>query len=844
MGNVGKNVARKKTLIRGPLLPVAGAFVGGILSGLYLPLPVGFWFVVAGFGLLAAVGSLWRRHLRLLSMAALLMTVFAFGAVRMRHAYFSVPADDIVNFTGQRRNIATIRGRVASFPWIVRRQVEFGYQPEPCVQFVLRAEAVLTDTGWREASGLVRVTIDEPYKTHQPGDQLELLGWMGRYHSPRNPGQFDAAEMARRYGTMVYFTVPDEKGAILLSSASTSSWRDLPRRWRASLYQRLAEPGDLQSGQLLSALVLGDRHPSLNQLNRTMREAGLAHFLSISGMHLGIFLGFVYLLCRLLTISQRNSAIVVLIALGCYVILAVPRPALLRSAIMATALSVSVISGRRNSSLNALAAAGIILLVFDPVSLLAAGFQLSFAIVAGLILLNHPMKKLLFGRLLQRRGLMVFRDENRLRRWLRYTLANWCIGVVTICTTAYLVACPLVVQKFGFFSPYGVVLGIVLFPLIIAALVPGYLAMALAWPMPNLAGALWAMASNSAGLIARFVHMISFLPMLSVKLRPVNLWWVLLYYAALLAVLWCGSRRSWRKLILTGVLLVSLIGLTIWTQLPAGPTRQGQLHMLAVGAGQCAVLKTPAGKTYIIDAGTRSGFEVYPRILKPFLREMRLPDPTAAFVSHPNTDHYNALPGLTRDGKLKRVFLGDYFDKPNLGDYHTTLRLMKVFGEKDVQLDRLRAGDKLQLDKYTQVEVLWPMPGRGDLTANETSLVLRVTCGGQSVLLPGDLSKVGQLELLSDSASLAQLKSDVLVLPHHGGWQKTLPAFVAAVEPRIILVSSSKDPKGPMTASPKIRKFYESLRTTKKYRFYSTARDGWLCVSFGKDGLDVQTMRK
>ena len=119
-----------------------------------------------------------------------------------------------------------------------------------------------------------------------------------------------------------------------------------------------------------------------------------------------------------------------------------------------------------------------------------------------------------------------------------------------------------------------------------------------------------------------------------------------------------------------------------------------------------------------------------------------------------------------------------------------------------------------------------------------TSLVLRISCGGKTVLLPGDIDQPAQGELLKDPQ---QLRSDVLVIPHHGGWEKTLPDFVAAVDPKIILVSGRTDPKGPSASGEKTRKFYWKLKSD--YRYYSTARNGWIRLTFGAGGLDVQTMR-
>lgn len=842
LGNSGGLEPRVRR-VRAPLVTLAGALVAGCLAGRYLPTSVTLWSALGGAGLIVAAASLARPRLHALATAALLLAVLAVGAVRMRQAYFSVSRDDLVTYTGQAKTLSTIRGRVVSFPQIFSPNVEFGYRPQPRVAFLLRAEGVLTDVGhagktpaWRNVTGLVRVSIDEPYTLFRPGEKLTLQGWMGRFRSPANPGQYDTAAVARFRGTRVWFRVPTDRCVRVNNTAGDDGFcTRMLWRIRALFRQHLIETGDLQSGQLLSALILGERHPALEKLNRTMRRAGIAHFLSISGLHLGVFLGFVYLLCRVLFLAPRTSAIVALVVLAAYLLLATPRPPLLRSAIMASCLLAGVIVRRPGSSFNALGLAVLLLLLLDPRQLLQPGFQLSFLLVTGLLLLFRPVRSFLFGRWLRRRGLMVFRDDQRVRRWLYHSAAIWLIDAVTLAVTCYVLAAPLVAMRFGFFSPWAIALNLLLFPLVVAVLVPGYVSMALAWPAPNLAAAVGNLAGGAANLLARAVEAIHTLPGLSLTLRPMGLGWMVLCYATILAVLF--ARGRWRRWALAGALTATLVGLTTWTQRSAQST-EAQLDLLAVGAGQCAVLQTPSGKTYLLDAGTHSGFDAYHRVLAPFLREKRLPAPTTALLSHANTDHYSALPELARAGLLNTVYLSDYF-RPTDNPYDAATKVLEILHANGVAVRRLQRGDHLQLDERTRIDVLWPPPGRTNLSLNDTSLVLRITCDELRVLVPGDLDETGQTELLNDPA---QLQADALVLPHHGGWERTLPAFVEAVGPSVILVSASRDPKGPSTAKAEVREFYDSLR--RKYRYYSTPRHGWIRLRFGRGGQSVQTMRE
>ncbi|MDY6913816.1 MAG: hypothetical protein SVT52_05110, partial [Planctomycetota bacterium] len=86
-----------------------------------------------------------------------------------------------------------------------------------------------------------------------------------------------------------------------------------------------------------------------------------------------------------------------------------------------------------------------------------------------------------------------------------------------------------------------------------------------------------------------------------------------------------------------------------------------------------------------------------------------------------------------------------------------------------------------------------------------------------------------------------RIRADVLVAPHHGGWERTLPEFVRAVGAETIIVSSSRDLRVPIGAGPAAKRFYTELRTHRRY--YCTARNGWTQIRFGAGGVEVRTMR-
>ncbi len=822
----------RRPLVPVPMASVAAALAAGILAGRLGPLTAGTWAIWAGAAL--AVAALLTARRRRGAVVFLLAGVFALGAYHLRLAWFRLPDDHIVHWTLPARTMATVRGRVSGWP-SVYASAGFGGRAAQMTGFDLDAEAVLTGDGWRRVRGEVGVMVLEGAEHVARGQEVELIGWLGRYAGPDNPGQWDVRAAARRAGKLVTFRVPGADGVIVRREAPRSAAGAWLARLRRSARALLGGGGG-RGGAVLEALVLGRRDPSLEPLREAMARAGVAHLLSISGMHLGIFLGFVYLVCRLAGLAPRPTAAVALLCLAGYLLLAELRSPLMRSAVMALIVCLGVLAGRRRAAPNALAVAAVVLLAADPRELFAPGFQLSFTVVAALLTLTGPLRRLLFGRWLRRRGLMVFRGGHRLRRWLYYVAAEWGINAVTMALLAWAASAPLIAMHFGLVSPLGPLLTLPLTVLVILALLPGYAALAAALAAPGLGAALAALAARPAEWMARGVEAIDGLGPLAWHPRPVHWPWVAGCYAAG-AVVVLHRRLRWGRAWAAGAVLLAA-GLTVQTQWTAGAPEVAELSVLAVGAGQCAVLRTPSNRTVMLDAGSLGRGTVGERILLPFLRHRRLPHPSAAAVSHADSDHYNALPALLDRGGIETLYLNPYFGlagkDPAVGVTDLLWRLRQGGG----RVVRLAAGDRVRLGPRTEMQVLWPPAGRDIPSGNDRSLVLRIVCDGRSVLVPGDIGEAPQAALARAPQRIA---SDVLILPHHGAWTAALPAFVEAVSPEAVVVSTSRRLSPPRRAGEAGRAFYAGLLARDTF---STDSRGCVEVRFGRRKVDVRTTRR
>jgi competence protein ComEC len=206
-------------------------------------------------------------------------------------------------------------------------------------------------------------------------------------------------------------------------------------------------------------------------------------------------------------------------------------------------------------------------------------------------------------------------------------------------------------------------------------------------------------------------------------------------------------------------------------------------HVLDVGHGCAVVGELSDGRVLCYDAGSMSRMDIGSAVILPFLRARGIGRLDAVFISHTNFDHYCAVPDLCDTLKVASVYTNEYVSAKEKKSASALLF-------RDIEASGLSVETLSQDDRLESIEVLWPPKNDGtlSLSTNDQSLVLRITQPGGTLLLAGDIGERPQQWLVQNRGD--SLKSDVLLLPHHGSVSKNLEAFVAAVDPKWIVNSS------------------------------------------------------
>jgi competence protein ComEC len=697
--------------------------------------------------------------------------------------------------TGDALSDAVARGEGPAFRW-VRGQV---LRAEPWVDGCradLAVRSFLEGDRWVPAACTIRCYL--PVPPPLPGAELETSLRLAAPRGRDNPGQLDAREQLRREGVALTGTARSPE---LVKVHSDEGWHPLGRYVRA-LETRLLQDGGRSGGALL-AILLGERGLMDPAQVDALSASGLYHLVALSGFNVGLLLLALAALCHTLGVHPRTRDLSGLALLAAYGLLVASQPSLGRALIMAAIFLLAQLLARPQGGLLAWSASAALLLAWDPLWVLNAGFQLTFAATLGILLLwdAYPRRVTragLWGGLIRLHWVgfaallatlpFVLLTFNRisLLGWLATPLASLPLMAVQALGTVYI---------FG------------------AAFLPG-VHQALGWVL-DLLTRLFLLLPTWLGE-GRWGTL--FLP------RPA--WgWVAAYglALALLCVPGRSRRAGWVLLLFCAVAAVSAPALF-------PPDAAPSLAVLDVGQASCQVLRW-GRHTVLVDAGNGAyrGPTSGRSVVEPYLAAVGIGRLDGIVVTHWDEDHSGSAPDILMD--LPVGFLGyPATDPPAEG---ISRRIAALCRRRGVRLAALQRGDSLASDG-TSLHILNPPLVAPEPDENDRSLVLAAAMPHLEVLFTGDLEKLGESSLLS--AGLLS-PTQALVVPHHGSGTSSTPGFASAVSPRVALLSVGRGNRFGHPAPAVVDRYRELGSTVGR-----TDRDGALLLQ-GRRGLPLWRMR-
>jgi competence protein ComEC len=801
-----------------PLLLPACAFVAGIILHERFPNLDALVLVLACV-LVAGVPPLFflTSSQRVLY-ASVVLLCLACGFLRHAWRQEVLARDDVSRLVPLEGALLRVRGCLSTRPTCVESRADRTFRQRDFIRtrFHLDVDSVETTHGWQPVSGTVQVNVYDRADDFAFGDRIEILSRFTRPERPSSPGEFDYATYLLRSGVRLRTgldgraslgqIIAHHRGDFLMEVAHVISAR------LARVIDRFHPP---REAGLLRCILLGERDAVDERTDEAFRLSGLSHLLTVSGLHVVILMGGLWLLLRLFLVRERVIAAVVILLSLVYAGMAGLEPSVVRAAAVSGVFAFGVLVNRRHDVLNALAAAGLLLLVANPDQAFFAGFQLSFVSVLGLAGLSAGLYRFLSPRMgIEKPDLL-----SGARHRLRVKANQLFIATLAVSSAAWLASQPLVAYHFNVLNPITLGLNLLLVPLFTVILLAAFLVLVIETVLGGFAVA--SVSNVLAGLLTGFSEAGAGLPGSWVNFASPPVWALWVYYGLLLLAacapaLGLGRRRP------AILLLLFLCGLVAWQLVPRAPDAP-ELVVLDVGQGSAALVRSPDGVAALIDDGTFTGADVSRRKVIPYLVRSRVPLLDLVLLSHADADHTNGLPGLLENFTVKKVLLGEDFRHSMTG-----LAVERFLIERRQSFEYVRDGDRVRLGGVT-LEVIHPPANPalvGKWKSNERSTVVRGTTPRGTFILFADASDRGfeRLALYED------LSADAVLAAHHGGISG-MEALAGRYHWPVVLFSA-----GPGFVSEDRLKAYRDAGC----RTFSTADDGTITVRFAEE-MEVET---
>jgi competence protein ComEC len=744
------------------------SWIAGICLGVWVGSP---WVAIPAIALAALIVFPLRRSQALL--LCLCLIALLGGILRIQSTQPATDKDALRYYND--KGVVTIKGLVADDP----------ETSGASLVLQLDASEIASEGIWEKISGAVLVYVPQS-SSYKYGDLLQVEG---KLKTPPQLEDFDWREYLARQGIYSIMNYPEQ--IELLSKEQGFK----PLEWLYGLRNRMSQALDSAlpepQSSLAQAILLGKRSSIPDDLNVSFSRTGTTHIIAISGLNLSIVAGIVLSLTAWLFGRKRPTYFwLALVAVWGYAVLTGLQAPVLRAAIMGNLWLFADYIGRPRSALPALLFAAAMMIGIRPSILSDVSFQLSFASMAGLILLTPYFQS--WGR-----KPLGITDEAR-------TAGTFIIDSLSITLGAIIATFPIIVFYFHQISLVALpanlfILAVVPAIMVTSAIVAvtGLFAAPLAWVLGWVA---WLFLTYMIGVVGFF----SDLPFASKEVE-IGAYFVWGYYAVLGAVLWIVSNRAKvgtvisrarrhvsavpeltrripaKFIIFPLVIFVALV----WVAAANGHDSRLHIFFLDVGQGDAVLIETPSGQNILIDGGSADGglaaclgdrFPFWGRNID------------LVVSTHPHEDHIGGLVEVLKKYDVKQVLESTVeYDSPVYQEWQSLIE------EKKIKSITAQSGQHIELGEGIRLDVLYAREASlGDSTSalDCNSIVSRLVCGNVSILLTADIFEETERYLLNTRFDLG---STVFKVAHHGSDTSSCLEFLSVVKPQVAVISVGAD---------------------------------------------------
>lgn len=598
----------------------------------------------------------------------------------------------------------------------------------------------------------------------RPGDEVAVTASLKRADVRRE-------EQTTAFTSRGYFLLAYAKGELEVTrSPSRPPLWTLPKVWARALKQSVLALFPEDASGLITAVLLGDKSLLTQEQSTALSRAGLAHITAVSGLHVGFLAQLLMLLSRK---RRRLTAGLAIPALVLFALVTGGSPGTVRAVVMQIVLLLGPLLGRENDGPTSLSFALFLLLLWNPYAAASVSLQLSFAAVAGILLLSPPVMKRLKP--------LYTRFRRTLWQRLPGGACRDLCGIFAASLGATLFTAPLSAVYFGSVSLTGVLSGLLALWAVLVLFVAGLVA-ALAGLLFPVLGAVFALP---ALLCARWVMWTAqTLNGLGLAALPMDFPYFRLWLGAvyvLLGVWFLLRKRPSPLLPLCGgvVLLFAAIGLTRADYAGHSLT----VTALDVGQGASTAFLTGGGAV-LVDCGG-NGTQNAGDTAADWFQALGVSKLDLLVLTHFDADHFNGVEELFSRMDIGAVVIPLLEEDPSgrRGELCAWAAAEGTGVTSLSELARMEVGDA--------VFTLYPPLAKG--SSNESGVSVLCTLGDFDALITGDADASIEAMLVK-YFELPDV--ELLAVGHHGSGHSTSAEFLAATAPDMAVISCGENAYG------------------------------------------------
>lgn len=567
----------------------------------------------------------------------------------------------------------------------------------------------------------------------------------------------------------------------------------------------------LPRGDILLALILGDKQLISQTRWQTLRQTGTGHLVAISGLHLSVVTAWIYA-CVLFALnryapspSRRNLAFSLIISAGgaiFYAYLAGFAVSTQRALVMILLLIFLSLLKRFSSPWDRLLFALFIVLLIDPLSCLSAGFWLSFCALTIILYTLEAAPKP--PALVEHTNFTM----SFLGRVKQFWSIQWRLSLGLGLVQAIL---------FGGVTAHSLWINLLMVPWFSFVVIPLAMAGFVLWWLSSLLGLPWmGLFQLSDWALIPYGKLLEISGHLPAHWQVVSDSVLAMGFFALLGgMLWRyipRQRQYWPWYGIVGCFFVPLILLFFW-KWSSFKSSTWIVHLLDVRQGLAVVVeKDGRGLIYDTGAAFGDGFSYSERVIVPFLHAKSIQDIDYIIISHNDNDHAGGADVLAKAYPLAK-WIGDV---PHLAG--------ETCHPRQIEWQSL----KLSIVSNTT------------MTGNNGSCVLRIDDGQQSVLLTGDIEKEAEAVLVAQvKMQSISLACQVLIAPHHGSNTSSTEAFIDVVIPELVIFPAGLNNRYRFPKPAVVERYQR-----RDISYLITGHEGQISVIFQQNGRVVKTYRR